>query len=202
MKLLLCFLMAAILGQNAFSTEAVKPPGAAGSTVFVWWEAENPKETTFKSVAWLKNNDQNKPSEELSGTDALTHYFTKKKGEDTKQFNFFAKWEVEVPKDGTYTLWSREVNKIFIQYNWRFDNDAWKLSDYDLPMVNPIKMTKYNTLGWINNGQVNLKKGKHIFEIQLTGSAHKGEGEHVWAVIDCFLLTTGEFTPNGKEKPR
>jgi len=81
----------------------------------------------------------------------LNHYFTKKKGQDTKQFNFFAKWEVDCAKDGSIPL--SRANKIFIQYNWRFDNNEWRLSDLRFSSDQSCKDVQVCRLAGINKWQ-------------------------------------------------
>ncbi|MGC8867923.1 MAG: hypothetical protein ACP5PA_06950, partial [Elusimicrobiales bacterium] len=81
------------------------------------------------------------------------------------------------------------------------DKGEWQTSDYDLPYKNVIPIGQYRTIGWVNNGKVELKKGKHKLEIVLTGSTGEGKGKDIWGLFDCFLFTQERFQPRGKTKP-
>lgn len=162
---------------------------------WVWIEAEIVKETSFKQNSWMKGDDP----EKLSGGDALTHLSGD--GKDPNRDEYYAIWEFEVPEDGTYEFWSREGYKGHIQYKWRIDKGEWQTSDYDLPYRNSIQIGQFRTIGWVNNGKVELKKGKHKLEIVLTGSTSSGTGKDIWGLFDCFLFTQERFQPRGKAKP-
>lgn len=162
---------------------------------WIWIEAELVKETNFKQNAWMKGDDP----EKLSGGDALTHLSGD--GKDSNRDEYYAIWEFEVPEEGIYEFWSREGYKRHIQYKWRIDKGEWQISDYDLPYKNSIQVGQFRTIGWVNNGKVELKKGKHTLEIVLTGSTNGGTGEDIWGLFDCFLFTQERFQPRGKTKP-
>ncbi|HOM26941.1 MAG TPA: hypothetical protein PKV21_05490 [bacterium] len=162
---------------------------------WVWIEAEIVKETSFRPNDWMKGDDP----EKLSGGDALTHLSSD--GQDPNRDEYYAIWEFEVPEDGTYEFWSREGHKGHIKYKWRIDKGEWQTSEYDLPYKNVISIGQFRTIGWVNNGKVEIKKGKHKLEIVLTGSTSGGTGKDIWGLFDCFLFTQERFQPRGKAKP-
>ena len=52
-------------------------------------------------------------------------------------------------------------------------------------------------IAWYDAGSVELTAGKHVIAWYLGGLKEKDR----YGGMDCFVLTTGDFTPNGKYKP-
>ena len=52
-------------------------------------------------------------------------------------------------------------------------------------------------IAWYDAGSVELTAGKHVITWYLGGLKEKDR----YGGMDCFVLTTGDFTPNGKYKP-
>ena len=54
------------------------------------------------------------------------------------------------------------------------------------------------TMTWYNPGTLELSEGKHTIRFSLGGDEPGGKR---FAALDCFVLTTGSFTPNFQYKP-
>jgi hypothetical protein len=111
-----------------------------------------------------------------------------------------AEYIVDINTAGTYKFWLRAVTDI-----------EYKVDDGNYILLDGKKgVNKYNTaangnwgwppqISWYNLGTLDLTAGKHKFSFII--GATKKEGKQAMGAIDCFVLTTEEFTPNGKYKP-
>ena len=179
---------------NAMQTRAPLPDASPAG---VWWEGENTTENDFCSHCWLAEqlNTSN-----LSGQKYLNHLndanwlqYHHRKLADT----LHASYSVEVPADGTYTLWVREYDP-YAAAPWRFrwDERTWYPVASDHPFENKMEIGKDRALVWRKYpGQV-LSKGSHTFRLEANLETQK------IAAFDCFYLTTGNFKPNGTERAR
>jgi hypothetical protein len=177
--------LAVLLGAAPVGAEQTSGDG------WIWWEAESPSETNWpdgKGVFAPRTDDQ---KARVSGGVWLTSY----KAKDA----YFLQYEIDVPADGDYTLWSRNFANprggTRTPYRWRFDGGDWvsqpKGSGEAVNAVKPIPKT---TLSWIRLATVKLDAGKHTFRVEVTDPAEA-------AGFDCFVLAKVPFVPNGTLKP-
>jgi hypothetical protein len=108
-----------------------------------------------------------------------------------------ARWEVSVPETGAYSVWYRGMGEPF---SWRCDGGEWQATgSEDAGWVDEVEICKVgdNVLSvlWLKVGDVQLAAGRHTLEA--LGTPEEG---HAFSV-DCWLLTRGEFTPHGIDKP-
>ena len=165
-------------------------PGLALGADYVWWEGETPTQTNFPTNKPFgpKNLDGN--AHLLSNGDWLNS--AGKRGPQA----LFAKYPVEVPGDGEYSLWVRKFWKHG-SFKWRFGDDEWRICDKTFALADDTPIKKFVNANWVSLGKVKLTKGPKTFEVELLAK----EGEDSGAGFDCFLLTRGPFVPNGKTKP-
>lgn len=167
----------------------VRPdPGAQSvGPGWIWWEGEDAMEHTLPSGGtYLPHNVKEQAT--LSNGAWLQHEGA---GGCT------AKWHVDVADAGRYNLWCRRFSYP-ASFKWRINNGPWAVLDADtLPAeVDRVRQMGTWTLaaGWTRLGQVDLEAGKQTFEIEVA------EGIQPTA-LDCFLLSRGEFEPDGPKKP-
>jgi hypothetical protein len=107
-----------------------------------------------------------------------------------------ATWEIDVPEDGRYTLWSRNMGFDFV---WRWDDADPKTCDAETPRTEWVLLRKHDDfeieLTWARLGEVDLTKGRHRLLARSPEAGEKGVG------LDCWLLTSKPSTPHGADKP-
>jgi hypothetical protein len=157
---------------------------------FVWWEAEAPAATNFPAQSAF--SPANFPSTRalLSGGDWLSI------GEPRSGDEAFARYQVGVPADGTYSLWARKLWKHG-PFRWRFGADEWQTCGADVELADSVDLAPKLCANWVFLGKVTLPKGAQSFELRLLAEP----GQSQTAAFDCFLLTQQLFMPNGKLKP-
>lgn len=180
--------MAAVVLIGLFAGASGAAPAAEKD--WVWWEGETPKETNFPKTSWFA--PQGKEAELLSGGAWLSVSGKRAKGGPEA----YAVYEVSVPADGEYQLWTRKFWKHG-PFRWRFDEQAWATCGRDCALADSVTLRATVCVNWVHLGPVKLTKGAHRFELRLEAK----EGEEQTACFDCFVLTKGIFMPNGKLKP-
>jgi hypothetical protein len=168
----------------------VRPrPGAqvAGDD-WVWWEAEDAVEHTFPPGGALLPHNVDEQAVLSNGAWLQFH----------GNVDQTARWEPSVPQAGSYTVWCRGV--VFEEpFRWRSGGQPWQswTGDQEPVDTRTVRGTDDEwelTDGWYRLGQVDLPEGKQTFEMETSpGLLSLG--------LDCFLLTRGEFTPDGARKP-
>ncbi len=155
----------------------------------IWWEGEHTAETNFPEQSEFSpaNDDQ---AAKLSGNAWLSNSGKYTDGEKKA----FARYQITVPSDGTYNFWSRKFWKHG-PFKWRFNDNEWKYITRDIALAESVTLRKHLTASWVFVDTVELKKGEHTFEIELSDEASKT------SCFDVFLLIKGSFVPNGKLKP-
>lgn len=160
--------------------------GTPGDDDLIWIEGEAPK---TKDVAPPHSWYNSVKKDLLSGGDWISN-FSNKDG--------LATYDVPVKKAGTYTLWVR-ANPIGAALAWRLGETDWKEIETgkNVDQVNVASDSKPDMrfLAWMKVGPVELKPGTATFSFKM----HSGNNHH--GGIDCFLLTTKPFSPNGARKP-
>jgi len=167
--------------------------GLAGlaSAADVWWEGEDTAETNFPRSTWFDAQNA-KERDKLSEGDWLTN--DGEQPADAKPA--FARYNITVPEDGKYQLWTRKFYKHG-PFRWRFDERDWKTCGRNIALADSVTLRTHVVANWVHLGEVELERGKHQFEFELLAKA----GEKRTSAFDAFLLTTDAFTPRGKLKP-
>ena len=112
-----------------------------------------------------------------------------------------ADYTVDIPTAGAYHGWLRAVAGTGLAY--RVDGGDWVNVDGAKGVDGECSAADGNNgwppmIAWYALGALDLTAGKHTLGFQLGGvTPHTGR----YAAIDCFVLTPGAFTPNGKYKP-
>ena len=107
---------------------------------------------------------------------------------------------LDIATTAHYHLWVRAAVCTGLPY--RVDGGAWTPID-DVTGVDRQRMAPDGNwfwppqTAWYHLAPLELTAGKHTLSFQLGGETAKDR----FAALDCFLLTTGPFTPHGKYKP-
>ena len=171
----------------------VAAPAFAGpaAPAYVWWEGESPSETNFPDHSWFSASSFKFGQRRLlSGGEWLSI------GRDFRTKEAFARYQVQVPADGEYTLWARKFWKHG-PFRWRFDKQPWRTCGRDVALVDSVQIRKHLVVNWVCLGAVRLTRGKRDFELRLLESPLK----KTIACFDCFALVRGPFLPRGALKP-
>lgn len=182
-------LAAVMLGLTACRAEPPAPKAAPPAN-WVWWEGEEPEATNFPARSWFSADTFPENADLLSGSAWLSN-----SGDRTGD-EAFARYTVTVPAAATYHFWTRK----FWQhgpFRWRFDEADWRVCGRNVSLADSVELKLHTPANWVYLGDVELAAGRHTFELRLLA----GPGEGLTAAFDCFLLTTGPFTPRGKLKP-
>lgn len=139
----------------------IKGPTQPGKTTpitmgkdWVWWEGEDAVATNVvPSTYWLDIK-----SEKLSGGK-----WWNSQQEHSDKEPLFAEYDIEVPSDGTYHLWGRDVYQRNT-FHYLFDNGEWQTVSH-IVRKDIVGLAKYRTANWGYWGKVYLKKGRHKFRI-------------------------------------
>jgi hypothetical protein len=178
----------------------------------IWVEGEAPAKKNVTPNAGFENVDP----DELSGGAMLCSFAEEGKPAGT------AEYEVNVETAGAYQFWVRANYGTGL--GWKLDNGAMTPADIKAMQAenqdqrktraaNPNwqpRLVQQSGAGkdggfgfvftaWLNLGKVDLTAGKHTLTFELGGSAPASK-QH-YAGIDCFMLASGDFTPNAKFKP-
>jgi len=161
---------------------------AADTPTYVWWEGEAAFEHNFSNTAFAADSLDN--PEGLSGSQWLNTGGTVPPG------GTFARWRVELPRDGAFYLYARKFWHHG-PFRWRFDEGEWSTVDR-VALLDSTDLRKHVGANWVSLGPVSLTAGRHVFEVRLL--AEPGPNGPA-AAFDCFVLTSGPWTPSGKLRP-
>jgi hypothetical protein len=154
---------------------------------FVWVEGEAPSSGRGYPHPWYSDQVQKGL---LSGGGWLSS-FTDKADTDVD-------YAVEIPAAGTYTLWAR-LNPVQAAVSWRRDRGAWSVVDLSQPIdqVNLASDGKPDLrfVAWVKVAQLELAAGPSEIGFKL----HSSNNHH--GALDCFVLTSKPFLPNGVNRP-
>jgi hypothetical protein len=153
--------MGLTLGMAGESVTKKPTDDKAVRTDFVWWEAENPKESNFPAKSGLSILDE-KEKAHLSGGAWLSA-----DGGRFGQPPLFAKYEINVPKAGSYAFWTRKFWKHG-PFKWRFDDQPWTECPYDCPLADTDTLRQFVVVNWVYLGEANLSAGTHIMHLEGT----------------------------------
>ena len=169
--------------------------GFAGPAIaadpLLWVEAEQAARKQLVANAGL--NDVN--PDELSGGQWLCSFSHEQEPTGT------AEYTLGISEAGRYHLWVRAVGGTGLAYRLDDAKDAVDVAidqGHDpMPVAADGNPFYPPTAAWYEPGILDLTQGKHTLTWYLGGLKEKVR----WGGIDCFVLTTGPFTPNGKYKP-
>lgn len=164
-----------------------KPVAGFDATSYVWIEGEEARESNFKPHNWYSDMVK---KDSLSGGNWLSTFDGPAGATGT--------WDVDIPKDGTWTLWLR-ANPIQAGLDWRLDDGAWQTVDVSRPQDNlniaSDGKPDLRFVAWLQAGKTEVKAGKHALQIRTTSKASNHAG------IDVVLFAAKPFAPNGKARP-
>jgi len=154
---------------------------------WVWVEGEKPSHAdVHRNPYWydLVKRDG------LSGGDFLSHWDDKTPGESA--------YKVDIPGDGDYDFWVR-ANPVNARLSYRVDDRHWTPVDLNKARqtVNIAHDGKVDLrfVAWLPLGRLALKRGGHDVRFRFDSPvSHHG-------LIDCFVLSTEPFTPDGAVRP-
>jgi len=154
---------------------------------YIWIEGEAASAKKVQPHNWYSDAVK---KEQLSGSAWISNF--------TDAADGIATYDLNVAVAGMYTLWVR-ANVIGAALSYQIGKDDWTAIDTSksVDVVNIANDGKpdLRIIGWLNAGDVSLKAGK----TSITFKMHSGNNHH--GGIDCFVLTTKPFAPNGAMKP-
>ena len=163
----------------------------------VWWEGEDAFDHNFVAHPWLDQIEKQNLSSGKYLNQLNDEKWIRMQGK-TPTNKLHANYTVDVPADGTYTLWVREYDPwCGVTWQFKWDEGRWYSVSNDYPFENKIEIGKDRWMVWRNYAGQTLTKGKHTFHLEAAI-----EGRHQTAGFDCFYLTTEPFKPEGPKKPQ
>ncbi|MGO8930108.1 MAG: hypothetical protein ACLQU3_24835 [Limisphaerales bacterium] len=169
----------------------VGPAVASAAEPLIWMEGEQAVKKQLVDNAGL--NDVN--PDELSGGRWICSFSHEQEPTGT------AEYAVGIPEAGRYHLWVRAVGGTGLAYRLDGAKDAVDVAidkGHDpIPVAADGNPFYPPTDAWYDLGLVDLTQGQHTITWYLGGLKEKVR----WGGMDCFALTTGTFTPNGKYRP-
>ena len=160
-------------------------PAFTASAASIWIEGEQPAKTDVAKHNWYDSVKR----DVLSGGDWLSHYGGKP-GE--------ASYEIEVGEAGDYAFFAR-LNPVASEPKWRLDSGAWTAvttgTAQQQQNIAGNGALDHRFIAWVKIGVLPLAKGKHTIAFRFEGGASNSGG------LDCFVLTTEKFVPQGTMKP-
>lgn len=153
----------------------------------LWVEGEAPAANTMHRHPWWF--DQVK-KDLLSGGDWISN-FAKQEGT--------ADYKVQVAEAGDYTLWLR-ANPVGSKLAWALDGGAWQDVDFKTEVRGQQNIAAdgkpdLRFIAWVKAGTVKLTGGERTVKFKMHGTQDNHGG------LDCFVLTSDGFIPNGLMKP-
>ena len=156
---------------------------ASGASI--WVEGEAPANTTMQKHGWYDGVKR----DVLSGRNWLSHY-----GEKAGECGY----DVEVAEPGDYTFFAR-LNPVASEPKWRLDGGAWTAVATGAAMqqqnIAGDGKPDHRFIAWVKIGKLALAKGRHEIAFRFEGGASNSGG------LDCFVLTTETFVPQGTMQP-
>lgn len=153
----------------------------------IWIEAENPADSSVTRHPWWYDKVKR---QDLSGGDFISHWNKDKVGEVTYRF--------DAPSARRFELWIR-ANPIQAALTYSVNGSAATAAPLERneQSVNIAEDDKPDLrfLAWVKLGNVALNRGENTVTFRFTsGNNHHG-------MLDCIVLSTEPFQPNGKFKP-
>ena len=155
----------------------------------IWIEGENPTQSTMNRHPWWY--DQVK-RDQFSGGDFISNFSDKKVGE--------AEYEFKAAKAGSHEFWVR-ANPISASMSYRLNGGAWTAIDLDQKKAIDSRNVALDGkpdlrfIAWFKVGSIDLPAGKNTIRFRMD-SKNSNHG-----YLDCFVLASEHFQPNGILKP-
>ena len=151
----------------------------------IWVEGEAPAKSSVQKHNWYDAVKR----DVLSGANWLSHYGDKP-GE--------CSYEIEIAEAGDYSFFAR-LNPVASEPKWRLDGGAWTAvttgtAQQQQNIAGDGKLD-HRFIAWVKVGKLTLAKGKHEVAFRFEGGQSNSGG------LDCFVLTTDPFVPQGTMKP-
>jgi hypothetical protein len=112
-----------------------------------------------------------------------------------------AEYAVEVPAAGKYRVWARAMPGSGLAYRVDDAKDPVEVAvdrgQDPIPISADANPFWPGQSSWFDAGSLELTQGKHTLTWYLGGLKSPDR----YGGLDCFVLTTGKFVPNGKYKP-
>ena len=186
---------------------------------FIWWEAEAALESTFGPPDQQPFRPYNATeASALSGGKWIGFSSDEEKKAAPQDFDPYAmfdataptakpaarappaaRYEIEVPADGTYHFYARKFWRHG-PFRWRFDQGDWRTAPGSLGLLDDQYIRKFTGANWVGLGPVELTAGRHAFTFEMVQDPAREAGQFVGA-YDAFVLTRQPFLPRGKMKP-
>ncbi len=151
----------------------------------IWVEGEAPATSTMQKHGWYDAVKR----DVLSGGGWLSHY-GEKPGE--------CSYSIEIAEAGDYSFFAR-LNPVASEPKWRLDGGAWtavtKGTVQQQQNIAGDGKLDHRFIAWVKIGKLTLAKGKHEIAFHFEGGQSNSGG------LDCFVLTTDPFVPQGTMKP-
>jgi hypothetical protein len=158
----------------------------AGASDMIWVEGEAAKTKDVGRHPWWYDKVK---KDELSGGDFISNW-RDKPGE--------VAYDVNIPTEKEYFFWVR-ANPIGTKLSYAFDSADLAPIDMskavDSRNIAEDEKPDLRFLAWINVTKLKLTQGAHSIKFKM----HSDNNNH--GMLDCFVLTSDAFTPNGKLKP-
>lgn len=186
---------------------ALTAAAKAADPTLIWVEGEKAAKSQLNHNPWFEGVDP----QELSGGAQIANF------SEEKQPSGWADYALDIPAAGAWRFWLRANPCSGIQYQldggaWTsFDAKAMEQADRDNRRqkgYQPKVLQRFNvaadgtndarSMTWFDLGALTLTPGKHTLRFSLGGQTPDTKR---FAAIDCFVLTTGDFTPNFQYKP-
>ncbi len=166
---------------------------AAARGEWIWIEGEKPTQSTMNRHPWWY--DQVK-TDQLSDGDFISNFSTEKAGE--------AEYGFSVRQAGGYDVWVR-ANPVQARLSYCLDpsdsdHGEWTEIDLGGQTVGNVNIAAdgkpdLRFLTWAKAGRLELSRGRHTIRFRMD-SANSNHG-----YLDCFVLTSEPFQPQGTLKP-
>lgn len=125
----------------------------------------------------------------LSGGDWLSN-FGPKEG--------VGEYKMTVPEDGSYAFWIR-ANPTQSKLDYSINGGDWIAVDFKgnrgLQNIAEDNKPDLRFIAWVKAGPLDLKKGEATVKFRMNSASSNHGG------LDCFVLTTDPFVPQGTVKP-
>jgi len=153
----------------------------------IWVEGESATTSNLTRHGWYADVKTGL----LSGGDFASHFDAAKVGT--------VEYTVTVAKAGTYHFWIRACF-IAAELSYRLNGGAMTTIDLAKNRSDEINIASNDQpdlrfLAWVKVGDVALTAGANRLAFAMTSANHHG------GAIDCFVLTSTPFTPNGALRP-
>lgn len=153
---------------------------------WLWWEAEDATDHDVPAGGAFQPSTSAQQGL-LSGGAWLQYH---------PDLEWSATWEIDVPEDGRYVLWSRNMG---FDFAWNWDDEEPQACTAETPRVEWVLLRKQGEaeieLTWARLGEMELTKGEHTLHAAAPTDGEKGVG------LDCWFLTSSPLVPRGAEKP-